>query len=132
MKQEETASDKKDEGQDERKEQDKNNEEKEKGTTTKKVKITPVKKGMNVIPMVTVMNNDELDSSSKERLMEIINTSSKKEEMEISDMAPTGDRKSMLTEYILKAKKNKLEAKKRRNQKFMLCKKRLEGLGIHL
>ena len=107
-------------------------ESKEEQSEKKKIKISPEKKGMNVLSMIKVMNNETIDAKSKEHLMGIIKTSSKEEDFEVSEMAPTCDRKCMLTEYILKAKRNKLEARRRRNEKFAICKRRLEGLGIQI
>ena len=88
--------------------------------------------GMNVLSVVKVMNKEDINDQEKSRLMEIISNSSKQEEMEVSDMAPTSDRQSMLTEYILKAKQKKFDVKKKRKIKHAVCKKRLESLGIHI
>jgi len=84
-------------------------------------------KSMDVVSVVKQMNNTETTFKNEQNLMSMVKTSSKEENNEANN-----DKKCMLAEYILKAKKKKLEAKRRRDKKAIKCKKRLEQLGIHI
>ncbi len=102
--------------------------EKETGNTKQQGKTvaTDSHEGTDIIAMVKVMN------SSERNLMSTMKASFEEENKEATEATSTGDGKSFLAAYISKAKKNKLEARRRRNKKLNKAKKRLEQLGIQL